>query len=273
VKDLSLLSAAAVPADADILLIMAPKNDLSTQDAEKVRAYLAQGGRAVILVNVITRDAPLPNLEALLQSYGVQVENVVVVEGDPGKIAAQNPLYVIPGQEYHDILAPLRASNYDLVMPGAQAIQTLDLKKKSLKIEPLLSSSGKSYGKRDIASAKTITKGSGDPTGPFTLAVAITDAAADASGKDAKLIVAGDIQFLSQALTSQVPGNADFFMNSLGWLRGQKQTLSVRPKSLLQMRLSLSNLDALLYSALVVILLPLLVLGTGFTVWARRRHL
>jgi ABC-2 type transport system permease protein len=273
VKDFSLLSASAVPADADILLILAPKSDLSAQDAEKVRAYLARGGRAVIMLNVITRDAPMPNIETLLQSYGVQVQNVVVVEGDQNKIAAQNPLYVIPGQEYHDILAPLRANNYDIVMPGAQVIQTLDLRKKSLKIEPLLTSSAKSWGKRDIADAKTIARQSGDLPGPFTLAVAITDAAAEPSGKETKLIVAGDIQFLSQALTSQVPGNGDFFMNSLGWLRGQKQTLTVRPKSLLQMRLSLSNLEALLFSGLVVILLPLLVLGTGFTVWARRRHL
>ena len=39
------------------------------------------------------------------------------------------------------------------------------------------------------------------------------------------------------------------------------------------MRLGLSNLQALLFSGLVVIILPLLVLGAGFTVWIRRRHL
>ena len=72
------------------------------------------------------------------------MQDVVVVEGDQNKIAAQNPLYVIPSQENHDILAPLRANNYDVVMPGAQVMQTLDLKKKSLKIEPLLTSSAKS---------------------------------------------------------------------------------------------------------------------------------
>ena len=133
--------------------------------------------------------------------------------------------------------------------------------------------SNRSYGKRDIANAKTVAKEAGDLAGPFALAVAITDPAPDASRKDTKLIVAGNIQFLGQGLTSQVPGNGDFFLNSLGWLREQKQTITVRAKSLLQMRLSMGNLTALLYSALVVILLPLLVLGTGVVVWARRRHL
>jgi ABC-2 type transport system permease protein len=273
VKSLSLLTESAVPADADILLILAPKTDVSLQDAEKLRVWLEKGGRAVILLNVLTREVPLPNIEAILQSYGVQVQSAVVVEGDQNKVAAQNPLYVIPTLGLHEILAPLRTNKYDIVMPGAQAIQTLDLRKKGLKIEPLLTSSAKSWGKQDIAHAKTVMKEPGDLSGPFTLAVAITDPLPDASGKATKLIVAGNIQFLGQGLTSQVPGNGDFFMNSLGWLREQKQTITVRAKSLLQMRLSMGNLAALLYSGLVVIVLPLLVLGTGLTVWARRRHL
>ena len=273
VKNLSLITENSVPADADILLILAPKTDVSSQDADKLRAWLEKGGRAVILLNVLTRDSALPNIEGILQSYGVQVQNVVVVEGDQNRVAAQNPLYVIPTLGLHDILAPLRTNKYDIIMPGAQAIQTLDLRKKGLKIEPLLTSSDRSYGKRNIANAKTVAKEPGDLAGPFTLAVAITDPASDASRKDTKLIVAGNIQFLGQGLTSQVPGNGDFFLNGLGWLREQKQSITVRAKSLLQMRLSMGNLTALLYAGLVVIVLPLLVLGTGVAVWARRRHL
>ena len=108
---------------------------------------------------------------------------------------------------------------------------------------------------------------------PFNLAVAITDPAADASGKDARLVVCGDVRFLAQAITAQVPANADFFMNSLGWLKGQKDSLTIRPKSVQTMRLDINNLEALALSGVVVILLPLLVLGGGFVVWMRRRHL
>jgi ABC-2 type transport system permease protein len=272
-KSLTLLTEKSVPADADVLLVLAPKTDLTTQDADKVRDYLAQGGRAVILVNVLTKANELPNLGGVLQSYGVEVRNAVVVEGDQNKVAAQQPLWVIPNLEYHDIVAPLRTNNYDVVLPNAQVIQTLDLKKRSLKIEPLLSSSRNSWGKVDIANAKTPAKEKGDLQGPFSLAVAITDPAPDPAKKDTKLVVVGDVQFLAQVLTSQVPGNGDFFMNSLGWLRGQKESISIRAKSLQSIRLSLSNLQALLFSGLVVIIMPLLVLGAGFVIWMRRRHL
>lgn len=273
IKSLSLLTVKAVPADTDILLVLAPKTDLTLQDADKLRAYLDQGGRAVILVDLLARDKALPNLAGLLQSYGVEVRSAVVVEGDQNRMAAQNPLYVIPTLESHDILAPLRTNNYAIILPGPQVIQTLELKKRSLRVEPLLTSSNKSWGKMNITNAKTVSKESGDLSGPFTLAVAITDPAADPSRKDTKLIVVGNIQFLSQNLTSQIPGNGDFFMNSLDWLREQKQNISIRAKNLLQMRLTLTNLQALLFSGIVVILMPLLILGAGFFVWMRRRHL
>ena len=43
---------------------------------------------------------------------------MVVVEGDQNRVAAQNPLFVIPSLEYHDILSPLRTNNYDMVLIG-----------------------------------------------------------------------------------------------------------------------------------------------------------
>jgi ABC-type uncharacterized transport system involved in gliding motility auxiliary subunit len=103
--------------------------------------------------------------------------------------------------------------------------------------------------------------------------VAITDPASDPSKKDTRLIVVGSASFLAQSFWTQVPGNADFFLNSLGWLKGKTEEITVRPKSVLTMRLGLNNLQALLFSGIVVILMPLLVLGAGFTVWIRRRHL
>jgi ABC-2 type transport system permease protein len=273
VKKLNFLTDKQVPSDANLVLIIAPKTDLTAEEADKLRVYLADGGRAAILVDLLAKDNALPNLAGLLKTYGVEVRSVVVVEGDQNRIAAQNPAYIIPTLESHEILSPIRANNFPLVMVGAQAVQTLDLKKRSLKIEPLLTSSARSYGKRDISSARSAEKQSGDLSGPFTLAVAITDPAADPSRQDTKLVVIGDVRFLAQAISTQVPGNGEFFMNSLGWLKGQKESITIRPKSLQTMRLSINNLQALALSGLVVIILPLLLLGAGFFVWMRRRHL
>jgi ABC-type uncharacterized transport system involved in gliding motility auxiliary subunit len=273
VKPLTLLTVSAVPADADILLVLAPKTDISSDDDVKIRTYLAGGGRAECIFDLLRSDNALPNLSGILQSYGVAVHSMVVVEGDQNSVAAGNPMYLIPKLGYNDIVSPLRTANLVILMPFSQSIETLALKKRSLKIEPLLSTSDNSWGKKNIENIKTLEKEKGDPQGPFTLAVAITDPAADPSKKDAEIIVVASARFLAQSLSSQVPGNADFFLNTLGWLRGKKDEITVRPKDMLTMRLSISNLQALLLSGLVVIVMPLLVLGAGFTVWIRRRHL
>jgi ABC-type uncharacterized transport system involved in gliding motility auxiliary subunit len=273
VDTLNFLNAPAVPAGTDVLAILAPKTDITPAEADKVRAYLAGGGKAIVLMDLLTKENQFPDLAGVLQTYGVEVRKAVVVEGDQSRVWNQNPVYIIPNQEYHDILSPLRANNYDIGMVAAQPVQTLDLKKKSLKIEPLLTSSARSYGKTNIASSKTAARESGDLPGPFNLAVAITDPATDPSRDDTRLVVVGDATFMAQTFTSAIPGNGDFFMNSVGWLKGTKESITIRPKSLQTLRLTLNNLAALILSGVVVILMPLLVLGGGFFVWARRRHL
>jgi gliding motility-associatede transport system auxiliary component len=273
IKPLTLLTMPAVPADADILLVLAPKTDISAEDDTKIRTYLANGGRAEFIFDLLKNNNALPRLEGILESYGVAVRSMVVVEGNQNAVAAGNPMYLIPKLEYHDIVSPLRTANLAILMPFSQSIETLSLRKRSLKIEPLLSSSDNSWGKKNIENITTLAKQPGDAQGPFTLAVAITDPAADPGKKDTKLVVVASARFLTQSLSSQIPGNTDFFLNTLGWLRGKKDEITVRPKDMLTMRLGLNNLQALLFSGLVVILMPLLVLGAGFTVWIRRRHL
>ena len=166
VKTLNLITVPAVPADTDILLVMAPKNDISAEDAAKVKTYLESGGRAVFLFDLLARDDVFPNLAELLKSYGVAVHSLVVVEGNQNAVAAGNPLYLIPKLEYHDILSPLRTDNLAILMPFAQSIETLALKKRTLKIEPLLSSSDNSWGKKNIANITTLAREKGDPRGP-----------------------------------------------------------------------------------------------------------
>ena len=273
VKPLNLLTVPGVSADADILLVLAPKTDISNEDDAKIRTYLDGGGRAEFIFDLLRSDNALLNLAGILKSYGVAVHSMVVVEGDQNSVAAGNPMYLIPKLEYHDILSPLRSANLAILMPFSQSIETLELRKRSLKIEPLLSSSDNSWGKRNIENIKTLAREAADARGPFTLADAITDPAGDPGKKDTKLVVVASAKFLSQALSSQIPGNTDFFLNTLGWLRGKTDEITVRPKDMLTMRLGISNLQALLFSGLVVIIMPLLVLGAGFTVWIRRRHL
>lgn len=273
VKDLDLIAAGGVPADADVVLLANPGLDLSAADADHLRAYLAGGGRMLILLDLSQIAERTPQLEELLGNYGLGVQRLLVVEGDTNRYAYNRPFYLLPKYEYHDIVSPLSNANLPLLVPGAMALKVLDLKKRSLTIEALLATSANSWGKVNYSSAATAEKERGDVEGPFTLAYAVTDPAPTANGRDTKLVVVSSAQFLDSNLQQVAAGNADFFLNSLSWLSEKKDDISVSAKSLMSYPLRISTLWGLILSAVVIFVIPLGVLGAGLGVWLRRRHL
>jgi ABC-2 type transport system permease protein len=269
-KDLALLTLTAVPSDADIVTVLAPKSDLTQEDAEKLRTYLKNGGRMVIALDLM--EKPFSNFLEVLSAYGIRLDSVLVVEGD-SQHYVNTPFWLVPKMEFHDILSPLSSKNMPILFPQAQAISVLDLRKKSLKQEPLLRSTENSWAKTSWRNLKSLAKEKGDIDGPLTVAMAITDpASADPTkSKDTKLVVFGSSAFLG--FQDSAPGNLDLFMNSLNWLRDQKEDITIRAKNLMQFRLRINEFQSLLFSGIVVILMPLLVFGWGLVTWLRRRHL
>ena len=156
---------------------------------------------------------------------------------------------------------------------GAQGIEILDMKKRSIEIEPLLVTSDDAWGRTDYTSTAP-DKEEGDIDGPFNIAVAIADKTWDEKiGKyhETKLVVAGDAEFIDSRFASI--GNADFILNSLNWLQDKQESISIRPKSLLSQYLNINAFQRLLFAGITVILIPLIILGAGLVMWLRRRHL
>jgi ABC-2 type transport system permease protein len=274
VKDLNLLTEGSVPADTDLLLVVDPRSDLTAQEADKIRSYLEGGGRALFAIGIQQPGLPFPNLDGLLKSYGVSIQRLLIVEGDASRHLQNNPIYLLPKLGAHDILTPLSTNDLPVLMPISMGIETLALKKKTTSVEPLLTTSQNSWGKVDYGKADLAPeKEKGDVEGPFAVAVAITDTPTNPNAKDTRLVVTGCSAFMSSDVLSVDPSNTDFFINSLRWLRDQKDTISIQSKSLYNMPLRLNQTTGLILSGIVVILMPLLVLGGGFVVWMRRRHL
>ena len=200
VKELNFLTAGQVPDDAELLVINSPRRDLTTDELQKIRTYMQNDGRALILMDLQARE--FPNLQSLLASFGVRVRAAVVVEEDQNSFAG-NQLWVIPTMEKHSITDPLTAGDLQMLLPIAQVIEETELKKRTLEIEPLLLSSGKSWAKVDLASTNR-EKEAADLTGPFTLAVAVVDQAENYD-RDSRLILVGNGSFTDGNLVAQVP--------------------------------------------------------------------
>ena len=269
IKDLNLTTEESVPADASAIIITSPKRDITQDEDKKIRDYLSNSGHAIFLMDLLKNE--LPNTEAILKSYGIGLQHSLIVEEDRSHNAG-NPVYLIPKMEKHDIMSPLESNDMMVVMPGVQGIETLDMKKRSLEIEPLLTTTDTAYAKVNL-DTKTMDKEAGDLNGPFNIGVAVTDKSGDADVKDTKLVVFGGSAFLSDQLSQSIPGNGNMLLNSMNWLQDKTESISIRPKRLGYSRLNISGLQSLILSGIVVIVIPVIIFVLGLSVWLRRRHL
>lgn len=267
VNDLNLALQASELTEGSTLIVASPQRDLTSDETNKIKDFLSKGGRGIFMMDLMQDN--LPNFQSILNSYGVNVKKSYVVEGDPQYTAAQNPLFLVPDMQYHEIVSPLRSSGLPVILPQAQVIETLNVKKASTTVDALLTTSNKSWSKTNL-NPSTLEKEAGDESGPFDIAVAITDTASD-GGKDTKLVVVSNGLFLSPQFVN-LYGNTDFLVNSINWLQDKKDLISVTPKSLQDGRLNLNSLQALVYSGLVVIVIPAAIVIWGISVLLRRKR-
>jgi ABC-2 type transport system permease protein len=271
--DLNLLTDKWEPLTGDILLMVSPKRDIDIEEEQALRDFLGKGGRGVFLADLLTGE--MPNFQNLLRAYGVGLKKAITVEGDPQySYDARNPLYLVPRMNRHLIVDSLAENRLKVIIPGAQPIEILDMKRQSLMIEPLLTTSNRSWGKVDLQS-NTLDREAGDFVGPFDVAVAVLDRVnLENTTENARIVVISNSKFLENDLLAQSRrANLDLFMNSLNWVQDKKQNLYIQPKNLLTQSLWISEAQKLIYSGLVVVVIPLIIAGFGFTMWVRRRHL
>lgn len=99
-ESINLLTQEGVPENAQGVLIMAPASDISADDAEKLIAYLDTGGKILMTTSYIENfTAAMPNLQKVLDYFGLSIEKGLIVEGDPS-MYYQQPAYLLPDVAY-----------------------------------------------------------------------------------------------------------------------------------------------------------------------------
>lgn len=121
VNTLSLLTVDQIPEEADCVLIYAPSTDLSEEEVNMLRDYVADGGKLMVSAGT-TENGSLPNLYSLLGDYGVTAAEGIVVEGDREHYAFGMPYVLMPDIASSDITDSLTEENYYVLMPISQGM-------------------------------------------------------------------------------------------------------------------------------------------------------
>ncbi len=95
-------------------------------------------------------------------------------------------------------------------------------------------------------------------------------AEADDGPREARFVMIGSSNFVIDGNFNQ-QGNADLFLNSINWLVEQSDRISIRPKSITNRRLELTQRNLNQIGLLAILGLPLLAIVTGVSIWWQRR--
>ena len=255
-KSLKLVAAGTVPGDARCLMILDPITDVTLQEAESILQYLEAGGRMLLVTSGSSTD--FPNLESLLQSYGVILEKGKVLEGDADHYVSGDSSRLLPIIRSHDVTEATIGHNQRILMPDAQAILRCDSARFDLETTELLVTSESAY----VCDT--------DLKGTLTLGMAIEENNRDIV-TDIIWLTSGDM--LDDDVNSLVSnGNFNLFLNSLSWLCGKEDNLSIRSVGYNTEKLILSTGEVYRCSILLVLVIPAVVLAAGGVVYFKRKR-
>ena len=269
IQSLSLLTEGVVPDDCECLFILSPQSDITDSERDIIAEYLAGGGNMFLITDYVDENG-LPNIESLMSSYGVELNDGIVIEGSQDYCLYGYVHYLMPSLSSHEITSPLLTGGYNVVLPISQGLTISDELRDGLTVTSLFETSDDAYSKVAGYNMTTYDKEDGDIDGPFSLGVAITDASDSA---ETNIVWIPSSMFLDADPNSYSSGaNEDLFLNALSWMCEVEGGISIHAKSLDAEHLTTPGSAKSVLSFAVTIFIPLVMLGGGVaTAIVRRR--
>lgn len=287
VKQVSLVQEGKIPADAAALVIAGPKAAFYPKELELLAAWIKGGGHLLLAVDLDPAVSGLSKgsqqAAELVKPYGITIPGEMLV--DPLSSAANVEPQVLlgfSGSKDHPVTRdfPHSAVAANFFMPLTASVNVNAVE--GFTVTPLVKSSAQAWAESDwqtLKSGSARFQAGSDRKGPMDIAVAVepTPSAAAKEGEappaaGPRLAVFANSTFGANSVFDKV-GNRDLFLNSVAWLAGNEQLISIRAKEDNE-GIKAFNAGVLnLVLVVSVFLLPLALVGAGVFVWLRRSKL
>jgi ABC-type uncharacterized transport system involved in gliding motility auxiliary subunit len=288
VEKVSLLRSAGADALAhcQLLIVAGPKLELLPPEVAAIRAFLAAGGNALLMLDPFVRTG----LESVLREYGIVVDDDIVID-EVSHFWADPSSPAVTEYNYHQVARDLPLTFF----PGARSLSPTAQRVPGVNVIPLVNSSKQSFGETDPQRAR-FDKGE-DLPGPTTLMAvasrrpmapddplyrsaeealagsaggAATQSARNTATGRSRIAVIGDSDFATNSFF-QIMGNGKLFLNTVNYLAAREDLIGLEPRIYEPPRVNLTNRQMKGTFFLAVILIPALLAVIGTAVWWRQR--
>lgn len=263
-----------MPSEVDVLVLLRMKEDLPEEAVAVVDEYLSRGGSLLILSDVT--DAGFLGEETLFnaylwQRYGVRMLDAVVVDA-VSRGASELDLLSFAVGGGNSITDRLMIDGQDDTRVQFKLARPVEINRTPpVPNGFVIATSPASYAERDIDRLLRTNEFQYDDgvdiEGPVNVA-----AYAYNEDNDSKILIIGDSDFVMNGQVASPLGNSLLFTDGLAWLTGLNDRLVFTPQgrvtNLPLVFISPQSLDQI--SFFTIVLMPGMVMATGFFVWLRR---
>jgi len=283
VEPLLLAAKGEVPPDADVVIVAGATRPLLEDEHAALTRYLARGGALLVMVDPRAKT----DLVGDVRGWGIDVGDDIIVDRKLALFGRATTPFASRYDTAHAITKDLRETTLfhvarsvrpqtnakgaftELVLTGDSSWAETDLDR--FFGEAVAELDGNDLkGPVSIAVAGTLDVSNG-AAGDAANPKAAGEAGAESAAKPARLVVYGDSDFASNELL-EAYRNRDLFLNSVNWLAGDVEAISIRPNRSRASRFQLSQEQFMTIRSLSLFVLPEAfgILGV-LTWWTRRR--
>jgi ABC-type uncharacterized transport system involved in gliding motility auxiliary subunit len=272
-QPINLTTMPVIPDNSALLVITAPSVPLLASEIEQIKRYIRQGGNLLLLT-----DPGNHYLDPFLQTLGLRQLPGTLVDSSSKLYGINDPSFVLTS-EY--ITHPVTQGFQTITLyPVTAALETSE--ETDFQPVALFKSAINSWTETGPIAGKILFDADGEEKqGPLAFAYALTrdldknpsTSSGQVQGKpfEQRIVVVGDGDFLSNAYIGNV-GNLDIGLRMINWLIHDDRFIDIPAKIATDKSLQLSQISVGVIGFGFLVVIPLLLMGTGFYIWRKRKQ-
>ncbi len=270
------------PSEYALAVLCAPTNDLTEAQVQKITDFLYNGGEYTR--NLVYFGSPYqtetPNLNALLETWGLAVGDAVIYEGDD-KTAQyvstamgnmmQIPVVNMSESDYHSAFAD---NKLPIVAPLCRPLELLFENNSGRSTEALLTTNDTAYLYPLVSDSDEEFDESNAETGEFVIAAMATQVYNEiGTSSYSRVLAFSSAWFMDYYVTQSASyNNAEYFIGVLNKVCGKESVLTIAEKSLDPTTITITEAQVKGIRNVTVLVIPLIIAVIGVVVYVRRKN-
>lgn len=268
IENVALTQTNSIPANTDVLVIASPRVPLLPGEVDLIEDYLGRGGNLLWLADP---EQAFDGLEPVADMLAIEFLPGVIVDPNSQLLGLNRVDFaLVNSYPRHPITRGLDSLT---IFPQAQALEFHGEAGIWERLNFLRS--GDSSWSETGKMAGEIFNGDNDDEFGGPLTIGLTLAASYEDDEDVmsiqRIAVVGDADFLSNRYLGN-GGNLEIGVNLINWLSHDDNLIAISPRAAPDTQLDLSQTQQAIIGLGFLLILPVILFGTGLTIWLKRRN-